>query len=1384
MIEPPRTNPLSGPEPRPPERPSAPPSGRPRGRARRLLDAGARLRGGLAADLSRLPTPGNLRAAGDGAIGLGLERFASKNPLWVFLLSRLPFRGNARKIVQAACGASSCCGCSSCTSCGGCCCTPPGFIALALVGMILVFSIVFDTRPSFTLPLLCDRGDTSACALLAGGASVRLSVAPEEIPSGAIEGYQRIEEATGVPWFYLLAWEKVATNFGKEDFTFQNAPPPPGDALAAEAAEVLRRIGAATATDESGDDAPDGSSSVNPEAERIRIEIERERNRIVDALTSTLRGGSFGYQLLTTAEYRARGRSEEGELRNPWNRFDGGRILGESLLDIYARIARDESRFVAPIDAQTITPKTAPLINKILDSLIKKTKNGNINEEEAALEKAIQWTHFSFFPAEPHFSPCEGFLAICLTPPGANWTPNWPDEVKEIPKNCPPDAPNNLRCLYERTLKEKPISADERYYICRRLADARADGLLPAAGYRRSQTLPDEALRDELAGQCELFLTADQVVAARTRPEAPGAPANVLATSFAEELAPYYESRLRNPEILIGEEVKDWKRLKIVMGALIGDPAAWGAENGSFFAVDRSVPLIGGQPASGSDAPDEVRRTEWQVSAYAEAVNSYAESIYNAWRDAQAIREGLSTPEQRARDADAIFENGAVTTVATTRGIEPIYLAATLAADGLFSSDARREIEQGIDAGGCRPYTSAGSSDGLLGANRAIVLSRSLVVLDRSDAGIPSEYRDRLLSLAEEEGLDPLLLAAIIKSASGWDPAFDAADELGHAGLAGLLRADEGAYLAAFDPPDRTNESQAIAGAARKSAKLVGGRGLRLGLAAYWAGAEASDLAAGSFARFPKAARDFADATIEEFRRLARLGGEQASSSGDAGIGTSGIGGCWRFGSGRATLYTPTGGPLTAAMNHCTTGRAGECGSVVVSVNGRSVTLVVTDYLDGDQGSADERWIAFGPEARTALGLDAAGPWKVSLRLIDPAGATETPNIGPTGRTDCRARSVSGWPRAALLADVEAAIDWVAVCLVAADARLADAPTRLTDPDLPPTVEEKPLRRWASLDAPWAERSECIGDGKSRSEVDPVYPFVTFTAPGWCDYREIILSEARRRVLESGSLGGGTLYGNAPVSPLGYSWPVADPFITSGWLPRKDYPGSIKIVSRGTTYKPHSGIDMRSDQGSGVDRAGRGVYAVADGWMSWTWGKEYGSCSAQGGEASRTRAAWILIYHDEGIVSRYVHLELDANGDPLLPSNIAARFANADDAIARNLNIPNTGGQFAKAVRVKRGELIGFYWQRLCHLHFETYAGKVSSSGWVRPYGTDPVARYYGSDYEAFPKMNYFDPLELLPRGGGNLGWARAGYEAFWPGGYPPPFNLAAEADRLFPAPP
>jgi hypothetical protein len=1373
-------NPLSGPEPRTPERPSAPLSGRPRGRSRRLLDAGARLRGGLAADLSRLPTPGNLRAAGSGAISVGLERFASKNPLWRFLFSRLPFKGNARKAVQFVCGSTSCCGCSSCSSCGACCVSPPAWIALALVGMILIFAVVFDTRPSFTLPLLCDRGDTSACALLAGSASVRLSVAPEEIPSGAIEGYQRIEETTGIPWFYLLAWEKVASDFGKEDFTAQKAPPPPGDALAAEQAEVFRRIGAATALDESGTDGSGEGEATNPEAERIRIEIERERNRLVEALTSTLRGGSFGYHLITSAEYRTRGRGSDGELRNPWNRFDSGRILGEALLDIYARIAREEGRFIAPIDVQTITPKTAPVINKIIASLIEETKAGSIGEEEAALEKAIQWTHFNFFPAEPHFSPCEGFLAICPTPPSANWTPNWPDEVKEIPKNCPPDEPSNLRCLYERTLKEKPISADERYYICRRLADARANGLLPAAGYRIAQSFPDEGLRDELVGQCEIFITADQSIKATENPGPPGTFADDLAESFIAQISGYYESRTRNPEIVPGEEVKDWKRLKIIMGAIIADPAAWGAENGSFFSIDRSVPLINGAPAGENDAPDEVRRSRVQVSAYAEAVNSYAESIYNAWRDAQAIREGLSTPEQRARDADSDFENGSIASVSTARGIEPIYLAATLAADGLFASESRRRIEPGSDAGGCRPYTSAGSSDGLLGANRAFVVGRAIEVFDIDGAGVPSAYHDRLRTLSENEGIDPLLLAAIMRSASDWDPAFDAADDLGHAGLAGLIRADEGAYLAAFDPPDRTDESQAIAGAARKAARLVGGRGLRLGLAAYWAGAEASGLAGDSFARFPKTARDFADAVIAEFRRLSRLGGEQSSGAGDAGIGTSGIGGCWRFGSGLATLYTPTGGPLTAAMNHCTAGRAGECGSVIVSANGRSVTLVVVDYLDGDQGSADERWIAFGPEARTALGLDAAGPWKVRLRLLDPAGERETPTIGAGSASDCRARSVSGWPRAALLADVEAGIDWVAACLVAADRASDDIPTRLTDPKVPPIVEETPLRRWAQLDAPWEERSDCVSDGKARSEVDPVYPVLTFTAPGWCDYREIILSESRRRILESGALGGGTLYGNAPVSPLGYSWPVADPYITSGWLPRADYPGSIKIVSRGTTYKPHSGIDMRAEQGSGVDLAGRGVYAVADGWLSWTWGSERGTCN---GQKAERRAAWLLIYHDEGIVSRYVHLELDPNGNPLLPGNIAARFANSDDAIARALNIPNAGGQHQKAVRVRRGELIGYYWKTLCHLHFETYAGRVTSSGWQKQYGSDPYARYYGSDYEAFPKMNYFDPLELLPRGGGSLGQARAGYEAFWPGGYPPPFNLAAEADRLFPPP-
>jgi hypothetical protein len=1398
MVEPPRLNPLSGPElaaPRPTGEPAPAPRARRPGLRRQFADAGTRLRRAALADLSRIPTPRNLRAAGDGAVSVGLERFASQNPLWRLFLSRLPFKGNARKAIQVACGSSSCCGCSSCSSCTACCVTPPGWIAMAMVAIILVFSVIFDTRPTFTLPLLCERGDTSACAMLEAGSSLRLTVAPGEIPAGAVEGYQRIEEATGIPWFYLLAWEKVATDFGKEDFTFQNAPPPPGDALEAEAAEVMRKIGAATAIDASGDEGGGslGGGSTNPDAERIRIEIERERNNLVDALTATLRGGSFGYHLLTTEEYRARGRTEQGELRNPWNRFDGGRILGESLLDIYARIAREEGRFVAPIDEQTISPPTAPVLNRIIEARI--AKGEAIAEGDAMVEKVIQWTHAPFFPNEPHFSPCEGLLAICPLPPGANWTPTWPNDVPEIPRRCPPDSPNNLRCVYERTLYQgggRPISADERFYICRRLADARADGRLSANGYRRGPVLPDEALRDELAEQCKVFLTADQMITARTSPSAPGSPAGELGTSFAEEIAPFYTSRLRNPEIMIGEEVRDWKRLKIMMGALVADPKAWGAETGSFFSVDRSVPLKDGQEISANEAPDEVRRSEWLVSAYAEAINSYAESIYKSWVDAQTIRNGLATPAQRAQQADASFENGAVAVAAKANGIEPIYLAATLAADGLFGSEIRRSIETAIDAGGCRPYTSAGSSDGLLGTNQSVVLARAVGVLDQPGAGIPQEYRDLILSQATNEGLDPLLLAAVLKAASNWDPAFKAGDPLGHAGLAGLLLADENAYLAAFDPPDRTDTTQAIAGGARKLYKLVGGKGLKLGLAAYWAGAEATGLAGGSFARFPQASRTFADNALAEYRRLSGLGGEEGSTAGDARIGTSGIGGCWRFGTGNAVAYNPSGGAQTVAMNHCIASRAGVCGTAVLSVAGRQVTVTVVDYLDGDQGSADEAWVAIGPAVSSALGLSGSGPWQMTVRLIDPAGDTETPDPAKLGKTDCRARSVSDWPRSALLADADAAIDWVARCLVAADARLSDVPTRLTDPTVPAVVEETPLRRWGQLDLPWEERSACVSDGKPRSEVDPVYPVVTFTAPGWCDYLEIILGEARRRALESGALGDGVLYGNAPVSPLGYSWPVADPYVTSGWLPRASFPGSMRIRYKGTIVAPHSGVDMRSEQGTGVDLAGRGIYATGDGWMSWTWGKELGTCAAQGGEAVRAKAAWILIYHDEGIVSRYVHLELDPNGDPLFPTGIAARFNSTDSAIAQALDIPNTGGQHAKAIRVRRGELIGWYWQRLCHLHYEAYAGKVGSSGWVRQFGSDPRATYYGNYYAAqttptigtgFPRMNYFDPLELLPQSGGNLGLAKSAYASYWPGGYPPPFNLAAEADRLFPAP-
>ena len=136
-----------------------------------------------------------------------------------------------------------------------------------------------------------------------------------------------------------------------------------------------------------------------------------------------------------------------------------------------------------------------------------------------------------------------------------------------------------------------------------------------------------------------------------------------------------------------------------------------------------------------------------------------------------------------------------------------------------------------------------------------------------------------------------------------------------------------------------------------------------------------------------------------------------------------------------------------------------------------------------------------------------------------------------------------------------------------------------------------------------------------------------------------------------------------------------------------------------------------------------------------------------------------------------------------MPENIRARFNSTDDSIARALNIPTPGEQHSRAVRVSRGELIGWYWEKLCHLHYEVWAGRIGPSGDVRRFGLDPVATYYGSTYESFPRMNRFDPLELLPQGGGKLGWATSYYERWW-GGYPTPFNLAAEQDRLFPAPP
>lgn len=329
-----------------------------------------------------VPTPRRLRAYGDGYVLQGLERLAMRNPLYRFVLARLPFGGATRGALAAGCGCVSCCGCAS-----GCCsvigCTFPLIIILLLIFGMANF---LGNSPAFATPLFCEANQIEAC----GNADMRLQVQIDEIPPGAVEDYKAIEAETGVPWFYLLAWEKVATDFGRTDgFPGQSTMEVPGDAVDAsyDATEVL--LGTIEADDGSENTNPEETPDPSPSDAPVVGTGQRDagllqqmrdaKTESIDKLRSSIRGGSFGLSLITLPEWREYGIIEsaggETELRDAWDRRGASAIVAEHIVDGFAIVAENSGGSLTSYSTELMTPLHQLMRDYISNELAGPTQN-------------------------------------------------------------------------------------------------------------------------------------------------------------------------------------------------------------------------------------------------------------------------------------------------------------------------------------------------------------------------------------------------------------------------------------------------------------------------------------------------------------------------------------------------------------------------------------------------------------------------------------------------------------------------------------------------------------------------------------------------------------------------------------------------------------------------------------------------------------------------------------------------------------------------------------------------------------------------------------------------------------------------------------------------
>ena len=262
----------------------------------RVHNAGAALRsvpGGwrVASRLERaVPSTQQLIAKG-GSISAGIEWFARKNPLYRIISRFLPQVPWIKNSVGLGCGCASGCGGGG-TCCTTCCSCFPFLLVPAL--MLAAALWLQGALNPFAIPAICSRTGIDC----GGNGSVSFTITADDLPTGAVTAWRQVEAETGVPWFYVAAWEKVTTDFGRADLSKERAnegaKEPPAEIIALARQSLANGVTTVASSDTATD--PEVVANISADlTEALETRIAR--------LRSTLRGSSYGPMLVTGDEW-------------------------------------------------------------------------------------------------------------------------------------------------------------------------------------------------------------------------------------------------------------------------------------------------------------------------------------------------------------------------------------------------------------------------------------------------------------------------------------------------------------------------------------------------------------------------------------------------------------------------------------------------------------------------------------------------------------------------------------------------------------------------------------------------------------------------------------------------------------------------------------------------------------------------------------------------------------------------------------------------------------------------------------------------------------------------------------------------------------------------